>query len=137
MDQNYVFGGQNGGFEPINFGNMPQQDNGSKGYATASLVLGILSMVFICILCCFYYAALPCAILSIVFAFVAKKKNGGTMPGKAVAGLILAIIGILLFIVCIAFEIWFTATLGGMTDEEILAWLEEHLGYGPESFPTE
>ena len=63
--------------------------------AIASLVLGILSFVLIC--CCCVSPIL--SILAIVFAFVAKSKNGGKMPGMATAGLVLGIVFWAVFII--------------------------------------
>ena len=42
----------------------------SKGLSIASMVLGIVSIVFFC----FTYLSIPCAILAVIFGFVGKKK---------------------------------------------------------------
>ncbi len=60
----------------------------SRGFAVASLVLGILSIVC----CCLTYAGLAMAVLAIIFAAVSRKKMGYFDP-LALAGLILGIIG--------------------------------------------
>ena len=57
---------------------------------TASLVLGILSIVFVL----FWYITLPCGILAVIFGSKASRKLGNKL-GKA--GLILGIIGLSLF----------------------------------------
>lgn len=58
------------------------------GYAVASLVLGILSIV----LCCCYYIGLVCGIVGLVLSVVAKKN--GNDEGINKAGLVLNIIGV-------------------------------------------
>ena len=77
------------------------QKNTSGKWAVAALVLGILALVFICCLSCLIYGAPVAAILAIVFAIVAKNKNGGKMPGKAIAGLVLAIIALVILLILI------------------------------------
>ncbi len=59
-----------------------------RGFAVASLILGIVSVVC----CCISYAGLAMAILAIIFAVVSKRKMGYFDP-LAVAGLILGIVG--------------------------------------------
>ena len=88
--------------ESIDFMPTQKPKNTSGKWAVASLVCGILSLVFICCLSCLIYAAPVAAILAIVFAFVAKAKNGGRMPGKAIAGMILGIIGLIILIILVS-----------------------------------
>ncbi len=59
-----------------------------RGFAVASLILGIVSVVC----CCISYAGLAMAILAIIFAVVSKRKMG-YFDSLAVAGLILGIVG--------------------------------------------
>lgn len=101
--------------------------NPSKPYAIASLVLGILS-VFCC--CCYYIAGIF-AILSIIFTFIARKKNGGKLPKMALVGLIFAIIGLLLFLAMLAFEIYL-ATIPQAELEKFLYEYFESIGVNPE-----
>ena len=61
-----------------------------KGLSIASMILGIVAVV----LCCFWYIAIPCSILAIIFGIIGKKKGG---KGMATAGLILGIIAIALY----------------------------------------
>ena len=61
--------------------------NESKGLSIASMVLGIVSLVMLCI----YYVSIPCAILAIIFAMVGRKKGG---KGMATAGLVIGIIDV-------------------------------------------
>ena len=65
-------------------------ENNKHGYAVASLVLGIVSIVF----CCCWYIGLICGIVGLVLAIMAKK-NGNT-EGICKAGLVLSIIGVVL-----------------------------------------
>ncbi len=62
----------------------------SNGFATASLIMGIISILTVGIL------FIP-EVLGIIFAFVSKK--GGSMIGKAKAGLICSIVSIVILIV--------------------------------------
>ena len=64
--------------------------NAGKSMAIASLVLGIVSI------CSMGMFVVP-EILGIVFAFLSKKQ--GKMSGKAKAGLICSIIGIIIFVI--------------------------------------
>ncbi len=68
------------------------QPESGKGFAVASLVLGIVSF-----LCC----AVIAGPLSIIFGFVAKSK--GSRSGMATAGIICGIIALVLWIIGIAF----------------------------------
>lgn len=85
------------------------------GYATASLVLGIVALVLSCpCCCCLYPIAGVCAILAIVFASISLKRNGKN--GKAVAGLILGILALIILIVVI---IAIVASPSDATDSEL------------------
>ncbi len=64
-----------------------------NGKATAALVLGIISLIGICV----PIAGIICGIIAIVLASMAKKE--GAVNGKQKAGLILGIIGIVISIV--------------------------------------
>ena len=138
MNQNFDYTPQNGNssFQPPYPGQYPVQPpvGHAKGFATASLCLGIASIVCSCMCCCLYYIALPLSVLSIVMAFLARRDNGKKMPGMAVAGMILAIIGLLLFICCVAFEI----ILAQIPDEQMAAMLDdffqEYYGMSYEEF---
>lgn len=79
---------------------LPPEGSRTKGFSIASLVLGILSIPLIC--CSGYnlYTAVP----SIVFAVIAKKKNG-TMPKMAKAGMILSIVSLAILTVLIGIAI--------------------------------
>lgn len=68
-----------------------EENNGSKGLAIASLVLGILSLISCC--SCF-----PLAIVGLILSIIAlvKSKNG---KGLAIAGLITSAVALVVFIV--------------------------------------
>ena len=68
--------------------------NESKGLSIASMVLGIVSLVMLCV----YYISIPCAILAIIFSVVGRKKGG---KGMATAGLVLGIIALAIDIVIV------------------------------------
>lgn len=84
--------------------NMPQ---GSKGLSIASMVLGIVSLVF----CCIPYLSIPCSIVGIILGGVslATKKGG---KGMAIAGLVCSILGIAAYIILIAIGASFLSGLG-------------------------
>lgn len=67
-----------------------------NGYAIASLVLGILSIVC----CCSPYISAAMGVISIVF-FVIDKKNTGKANGMAIAGLICGIFGLFMAVISI------------------------------------
>ena len=65
-----------------------------KGFNITSMILGIVSIVFLCV----WYISLPCSIMAIIFS-IAGKHNGGR--GMGVAGLVLGIISLILLIVIV------------------------------------
>lgn len=101
-----------------------------NGYAIASLVLGIVSILSCCCCCANVFGLLAMgitAILAIVFAFVSKKNAGGKMDPKAIAGLVLGIASVvvlLFFAVAVVGIFTMTST---MPQEEMLTFLEENL----------
>lgn len=110
------------GFDSKNF---PKPSKYHSYITTASMILGIYSVVtssssFCCcfpiLMISYSSTSLICGILAIIFASVCK-----THSGKAVAGLICGIIGVLIslavIIISISLLIW-------MTTPEFLEWLE-------------
>ncbi len=130
MDQNYDF--QSNNFTPDSPFS-PQPDNRAKNYAKVSLILGIIAVFFSCLCCCFYYLALPLGAVAIVMAILSKKKNGGKLSGMALAGLILGIVGLILFLMMVCFEVYLVSAFSSMTEAEWLAFLEEY-GFSAEDF---
>ena len=64
----------------------------SKGMSVAALVLGIVSLVLICI----WYISIPSAILAIIFGIIGRKKGA---RGMGTAGLVLGIITIVFIVI--------------------------------------
>ncbi|MBP3325756.1 MAG: DUF4190 domain-containing protein [Coprococcus sp.] len=76
----------------------PYSPQGSAGLGIASMVLGIVALVFSC---CLYYVSLPCAIVGLILGGVSlsKKKPG---KGMAVAGLVCSIVSLVPTIIIIS-----------------------------------
>lgn len=64
----------------------------SKGMSIAALVLGIVSLVMLCI----WYISIPCSILAIIFGILGRKKGG---KGMGTAGLVLGIITVVFLVI--------------------------------------
>ena len=138
MNNDYQQPGQNEFHQNV-FGSMPppSSKDSSRGFAIASLCLGIAS--FICFCCCscalafFTFVSPVCAILSIVFACIARSRNQSKMPGMAIAGMILSIIFLVLFALLIGFVLVIAANA-----DAVMEWLEafvyENTGMTMEEF---
>lgn len=74
--------------------------NESKGLSIASMVLGIVSVVTLCV----SYVSIACAVLAIIFGIIGRKKGG---KGMAITGLILGIITLSIDILIIVFAVGF------------------------------
>ncbi len=124
MDNNYYT--QNNediyGFDPDNF---PKPSKDRSSIATASMILGIISVVIssFSFCCCvpaliifFSSVSLICGILAIIFSSICKLQGG-----KAIAGLICGIIGILVSLAVIIMAIY---TLIWMASPEFSEWVE-------------
>ena len=59
----------------------PPKEARANGFSTASLVLGICSILVTCCCCCLLPLNLITGLLAVIFAFASKK--GGPMPGQA------------------------------------------------------
>ena len=101
----------------------------SNGMATASLILGIVSIV----LCFVWFVGIISGILAIVLAIVAKNKIkadpnlGGS--GAATGGLITGVIGVLISIIFIVIAILFVSAVmevGTQGFEEAFKELEKY-----------
>lgn len=87
-----------------------------KGFAIASLVLGIVGICSCC--CCIYWLNLIFGTLAIVFAIVAARTSKGKkMPGLAIAGLILGIIAVILFLAMFSVDLWILSMSSEEFDE--------------------
>ena len=71
----------------------------SKGFAIASLVMGILSIVT----CCCTITGILFGILGIIFSCVQAKDSEGKKPTQATVGLVLSIIGVVIAVVSMIF----------------------------------
>lgn len=92
---------------------------GVNGFAIASLVTGIVSIVC----CCFLYGfSLIPAVLAVVFAVLSRKASGGRFSGMAIAGLVTGIVGIALG----AYMLYSFIIFLSMPDEEIQELLKEY-----------
>ncbi len=82
------------------------------GFAIASLVLGICSLLC----CCLWYVSLACGALAVAFAII-NKKHAGEMNGMALAGLVCGIVGAVIGIMIFAYSLVLSLTNP--------SWLEE------------
>lgn len=74
---------------------------GSKAFAIASMVLGILSVIMCC---CIEYISIILGVLAIVF-YAIDKKNNGKSNGMAIAGLVCGIVGLSLSVIGIIISV--------------------------------
>ncbi len=98
----------------------------SDGFATASLVLGIVAVVLSCpCCCCLYPVAGICAILAIVFSVISLQRNGKN--GKAIAGLVLGIVALLIIIIVIIAVMTSSSDMPDnpdlSTDQKVIDWM--------------
>lgn len=120
MDNQFGYQNSNTPYEQ----NPDPVSNRANGYAIASLVLGIIAMVTgCCCCCCVFVIGGICGVAAVVLAILARHSNNGKMPGKAVAGLILGIIAIIL---CMIFFVLFAMDITSLptTPEEMQAYLD-------------
>lgn len=100
MDNNYddnrsiQVNDYNGGNQYGGYGGNQQ---GGFGLSVASMVLGIVSILFCC---CFWYISLPCGLVGLILGAIAIKKNNKG-KGMAIAGLVLSIVSLALVVVTI------------------------------------
>jgi hypothetical protein len=95
----------------------------SQGLAIASLVCGILSLIF----CCLWPLSGPLAIVAIVLGFVALSKvkaNPAAFAGKgmAKAGLITGFLGLLAVIVIVAVGFWISSMTPEEMEQKFIDW---------------
>jgi hypothetical protein len=83
----------------------PPPVRGGKGFAIASMVLGIVAIV---LCCCVYYVALPCAVVGLVLGAVSLKQQRDGR-GMAIAGVVTGLIALALaFFMIIALAVFIT-----------------------------
>ena len=108
----------------------PQEKKNKNGYAVASLVLGIVALLSCCCCCSSGLGLIVmgvCAILAIVFAFLSKKNSDGKMDAKAVAGLVLGIVAIVILICFAVIIVGTYALLDTMPESEMIAYFDENV----------
>jgi len=98
----------------------------NKGFIIASMVLGILSILFSCV----GFYSIPFASLSILFAILAYRK-GRKMNSMAVSGIITSCIGIIMGILVTIWAFWYMSVL---IEDGFLDYYESYLEetYGEE-----
>ena len=71
---------------------MNQTSVPGKGLGIASMVLGIVSLA----LFCFWYIAMPCAIVGVILGFIGKSSaaKAGAKNGMATAGIVCSFIAL-------------------------------------------
>lgn len=82
------------------------QEEISKGFAIASLVMGILSIIT----CCCSITGILFGILGIIFYCVQQKDSEGKRPTQATIGLVLSIIGLVIAVGSIIFGLLASGT---------------------------
>ena len=87
--------------------NPVQNPNPAGGLAVASLVLGIVGLVFAFL---FVWIGLICSVIGLVFAIVAK--NNGNRSGMRTAGFVLSIIGLILSLILLIAAIACVSIIG-------------------------
>lgn len=73
-----------------------QTPDNIEGFSIASMVLGIISLVFFCL----WFISIPCGILAIIFG--AKSLNG-PKKGMATAGLVTGIVALSILVILFIF----------------------------------
>ncbi len=104
----------------------PEKKGHAKGYAITALCLGIASLVFACCCCCLYYIIPVLSIIAIVMACLSKRDNGGKMSGMAITGLVLAIIGLVIFLFLIVGEIFLSSNADMVLEMLDETFMEEY-----------
>ncbi len=98
----------------------PSEDNAPSGFASASLVLGILSLVLGCCL----YVSIPLGGLGILFAILSKKT--ADMEGRAKAGLGLSIAGLVLSILLTIVAVFSFVAYSTRTGMDIDEYMDQY-----------
>lgn len=97
------------------------QEQKPKGFAIASMVCGIVSIV----ICCCEYIAIPLGIVAIVLGIISLKK-GESGKGMAIAGIVCA--GCSLVFIGICFILYYSGAVDTSNWEDILSQLESMAG---------
>ena len=109
-------------------GNNPVEMKKKNGYATTSLVLGIVTLISGLISLCFFMCApipIITGILSIVFGFLSRQP-GERISSKAIVGIVFSIVTLVLLILMVIFILTFiNSPEGKMFIEEFLMEYED------------
>ena len=97
----------------------PPPANQPNGYATAALILGIVSVV----LCSCSCISIVTAVLAIVFAVLSRK--GQPMQGKALGGMICGIVALVMVVLSIAALVFMYAETNS---EDMMEFYEQFYG---------
>jgi len=106
------------------------QTRHAQGFATASLVLGIIGLATGCCI----YTSIICGSLAVIFSLLSK---GGemTLPGKSKIGLALGIAGVILGALVLAVSfVYMLAQFGGL--EGYLEYCNDLLQQMESGYPT-
>lgn len=76
----------------------PNQPQGSSGLAIASMVLGILSIVFLCS----GFFAVILSVIGLILSIVSLKNHPFDGRGMAIAGLVTSIISLSIYVLTVA-----------------------------------
>lgn len=116
-------------FEPNDYNNSynmdyQEQNNGNKGMAIASMILGIIALVT----CICYCTAIPLGIVSIILAIIVlvKKKNGKSF---AITGIITSGIAIIISIVTLVVSAPMVDNINDLI-ENADVYSQEYIEYG-------
>lgn len=113
MDNGYTRVTNNGSYV------QPPREQENQGFAIASMVLGIISLVC----CCLGWISAIMAILSIIFGVITlvKKKPG---KGMAIAGIICSSFAIVIYIVLVVISLAIGSSLSHSDIQELERYLE-------------
>ena len=107
----YDNGGSDGTNRSYTFQTVMDIKSRNRGFAIASMVLGIFSILC----CCSIYIGLITGILAVTFAIISRVRMG-YFDGMAIAGLVLGIIGLVFTISIIVVDALFA--------EQYLEWIK-------------
>ena len=117
-------------FQSNPYGGYAPQPKKNNGASVASLILGIVSILSCCC-CCSSGLGLAVmgvsALLAIILAFVSKKNNDGKMDAKAIAGLVLGIVAIVVLICFVVAIVGTYAMLDSIPESEMIAFFDENV----------
>ncbi len=106
-DYNYSFSNESDAKNNFEIQSTPPiPKKGYDAFAITSMILGIAGVVLCCCCCgCFWFLTGILGVAAIVFAVVSRVRLG-EFQGMAIAGLVLGIIAVILFLIIFAFVMW-------------------------------